>query len=76
MTTVLQTLLGQWVIRRMGVRKMRLAVFKGNEGSVRMFKKNGFEIVESIEGAIAVRGELRGVDVLEWSYGDSQEQQL
>lgn len=66
MTMALATLLQRWAIPRMNVQHIRLAVFIGNHGSVRMFEKNGFSVVDTIENCLVVRGEARGLNVLEW----------
>jgi RimJ/RimL family protein N-acetyltransferase len=66
MSDAFQTLLRQWAIPRMGVRRMVVTTLKGNKGSVGVFEKNGFKFRKTIEDAIEVRGEMRGVHVLEW----------
>jgi RimJ/RimL family protein N-acetyltransferase len=50
----------------MGVRRMVVTTLKGNKGSVGVFEKNGFKFKKTIEDAIEVRREMRGVHVLEW----------
>ncbi|KAJ7508528.1 GNAT domain-containing protein [Mycena galericulata] len=42
MSDAFQTLLHQWGIPRMGVRRMVVSTLAGNTGSVRVFEKNGF----------------------------------
>nr|GAT55787.1 predicted protein [Mycena chlorophos] len=67
MSDALTTLLTQWAIPRMGVQKMVVTTLKGNEGSVGVFKKCGCVFRKTIEDAIEVRGERKGVHVLEWN---------
>ncbi|KAJ7919310.1 acyl-CoA N-acyltransferase [Mycena leptocephala] len=66
MSDAFQTLLRQWAIPRMGVRRMVVTTLAGNKGSVGVFEKNGFKFRKTIEDAIEVRREMRGVHVLEW----------
>ncbi|KAJ7146318.1 acyl-CoA N-acyltransferase [Mycena epipterygia] len=66
MSDAFQTLLRKWGIPRMGVRRMVVTALEGNEGSVGVFKKNGFRFRKTIEDALEVRGTMRGVHVLEW----------
>jgi RimJ/RimL family protein N-acetyltransferase len=42
MSDAFQTLLRQWAIPRMDVRRMVVTTLKGNKGSVGVFEKNGF----------------------------------
>ncbi|KAF7307558.1 N-acetyltransferase domain-containing protein [Mycena indigotica] len=69
MSDALQTLIQEWAIPRMGVRKMVVTTLKDNKASVRVFEKCGFSFRKTIEDAIEVRGERRGVHVLEWNHG-------
>ncbi|KAJ7664933.1 acyl-CoA N-acyltransferase, partial [Mycena rosella] len=66
MSDAFQTLLRQWGIPRMGVRRMVVTTLTGNKGSVRVFEKNGFKFQKTIDDALEVRGTMRGVHVLEW----------
>ncbi|KAJ6486066.1 hypothetical protein C8R47DRAFT_980007, partial [Mycena vitilis] len=71
MSDAFGTLLRQWAIPRMGVRRMVVSAFKGNQGSVRVIEKNGFKFrSKTIDDALEVRGTKRGVHVLEWSLDD------
>ncbi|KAJ7146313.1 acyl-CoA N-acyltransferase [Mycena epipterygia] len=70
MSDAFQTLLRQWAIPRMGVRRMVVSTLTGNDGSVGVFKRNGFKFRKTINDALEVRGTMRGVNVLEWSLED------
>ncbi|KAJ7782405.1 acyl-CoA N-acyltransferase [Mycena maculata] len=69
MTVVLATILDKWVVPRMRVHHMHVSVFTGNNGSVRVFEKTGFVLVDTLEDCIEIRGEKRGLHVLDWEYG-------
>ncbi|KAJ6566993.1 hypothetical protein B0H19DRAFT_940905 [Mycena capillaripes] len=68
MTVVIATLLDKWVIPRMRVHHMHVSVFTGNNGSVRVFEKNGFVLVTTLENCIEIRGEKRSLHVLDWEH--------
>ncbi|KAJ7361139.1 acyl-CoA N-acyltransferase [Mycena albidolilacea] len=67
MSDAFKTLLHQWGIPRMGVRRMVITTLEGNKGSVRVIEKAGFTFRKTIENAMQVRGTMRGVHVLDWS---------
>jgi len=71
MTVALSTVLKHWAIPRMGVRCIHLDVLIENEGSLGVFKKNGFNIVQTVENCMELRGVKRGIHVLEWKVNDS-----
>jgi RimJ/RimL family protein N-acetyltransferase len=71
MTDALNTLLHDWAIPRMGVRSILVAAFIGNDGSVKVFQRNGFKLVRTIEEFMMVKGKMRGVHVLEWNLSES-----
>ena len=71
MTDALDTLLHEWSIPRMGVRRILAAAFTGNDGSVKVFERNGFKLVRTIEEHSIVKGRMRGVHVLEWNLEDT-----
>lgn len=71
MTDALNTLLHDWAIPRMGVRSILVAAFTGNDGSVKVFQRNGFKLVRTIEEFMVVKGKMRGVHILEWSLNES-----
>ncbi|KAK7063721.1 N-acetyltransferase domain-containing protein [Favolaschia claudopus] len=66
MSDAFKTVLQQWAIPRMGVRRMAVTALDGNKGSVRVFEKLGFKFRETIQDALDVRGTKRGVHVLDW----------
>ncbi|KAJ6601265.1 acyl-CoA N-acyltransferase [Mycena vulgaris] len=72
MSDAFQTLLRQWGISRMGVRRMVVTTLAGNQGSVGVFKKNGFKFRKTIDEVLEVRGTMRGVHVLEWTLEEEQ----
>lgn len=68
MTAVLAAVLDKWAIPRMRVRHMHISVFTGNNGSVRVFEKNGFMLLDTLENCIEIRGETRGLHVMDWKH--------
>ncbi|KAJ7929034.1 hypothetical protein B0H13DRAFT_2652569 [Mycena leptocephala] len=68
MSTVLAIVLEKWAIPRMHVHRMHVSVFVGNNGSVRVFEKNGFVLVDTLENCIEIRGEKRSLHVLDWKH--------
>ena len=66
MTDAVDTLLHEWAIPRMNVRHVMVAIFVGNEGSVKVFLRNGFKMINTIENYKEVRGKMRGLHVMEW----------
>jgi len=70
MTDAVDTVLHDWAIPRMNVRHMLVTVFEGNEGSVKVFLRNGFKIKATYKDYVELKGKIRGVNVLEWKYSD------
>ncbi|KAJ7184663.1 acyl-CoA N-acyltransferase [Mycena filopes] len=68
MTVVLTTVIREWAVPRMGMRRMHVSVFTGNNGSLRVFEKNGFVLVDTLEECIEIRGEKRSLHILDWEY--------
>ncbi|KAJ6500900.1 acyl-CoA N-acyltransferase [Mycena sanguinolenta] len=68
MTAVLATVLKEWAIPRMRMHHLHVSVFTGNNGSVRVFEKNGFVLVETLEDCIEIRGEKRSLHILDWKH--------
>jgi RimJ/RimL family protein N-acetyltransferase len=68
MSAVLAIVLEKWAIPRMHVHRMHVSVFVGNNGSVRVFEKNGFVLVDTLENCIEIRGEKRSLHVLDWKH--------
>jgi RimJ/RimL family protein N-acetyltransferase len=69
MTDAVQTVLHDWAVPRMKVRHMWVSAYTGNEGSVKVFLKNGFKIIKTIENHAEVKGKMRGLHLMEWKYG-------
>jgi len=68
MTDVIQTVLHNWAIPRMGVRKITAEAFVGNEGSVKVFQKNDFHLTRTLQNYAEIRGRTRHLHVLEWDF--------
>nr|GAT59525.1 predicted protein [Mycena chlorophos] len=70
MSVAFKTVLEQWGIPRMGIRKLRVSALTGNEGSVRVFEKNGLKLYKTWpEDTISVRGtRMSGVHIYEATY--------
>lgn len=58
--------MNEWAIPRMRVRRMVGYTFAGNEGSRRVFEKNGFEWKGTVENEKVVRGERKKLNYLRW----------
>ncbi|KAF8973918.1 hypothetical protein BDZ97DRAFT_1751858 [Flammula alnicola] len=69
MSDVLDTLLHDWAIPRMGVRRILLGVVEGNMSSVRVFEKNGFHLKQMVKDYRKIRGETKNLQVMEWKLG-------
>ncbi|KAJ7053951.1 acyl-CoA N-acyltransferase [Mycena amicta] len=70
MTDAIGTLLTKWAVPRMGVRWVVVTPLVGNEGSVRVFEKNGFRLVRTVDRALEARGVVHSANVLEWKLED------
>ncbi|KAJ6498445.1 acyl-CoA N-acyltransferase [Mycena vitilis] len=68
MTVALATLLEKWAIPRMRVHHIHISVFMSNSGSIRVFEKNGFVRVDTLENCIEIRCEKRSLHVLDWKH--------
>jgi RimJ/RimL family protein N-acetyltransferase len=68
MTDAVDTMLQDWAIPRMNVRHMFVSAFEGNEGSVKVFLKNGFKMKATYKDLLEVKGKIRGFHLLEWKY--------
>ena len=73
MTDAVDTVLHDWAIPRMNVRHILLNAFEGNEGSVKVFLRNGFKMKATYKDHTEVKGKIRGMHVLEWTYSDVDE---
>lgn len=71
MSAAVRAVINQWMIPHMNAHRIRVAVFEGNTGSVRVFEKNGFELLErmKVDQVGPGCGRITGVDVLEWVRG-------
>ncbi|GBE77660.1 hypothetical protein SCP_0105410 [Sparassis crispa] len=70
MTAAVGTLLASWAIPRMGVRRMRVEIFRGNNGSVRVFEKNGFVLEKTLdqEKVTNYGNTIYGHNILWWEH--------
>lgn len=66
MTDAVRTLIQDWAVPRMRVQRIVVGAFTGNPASVRVFEKNGFRTTSVVEDALEVRGEMRGLHMMEW----------
>ncbi|KAI0028131.1 GNAT domain-containing protein [Vararia minispora EC-137] len=72
MSAVIKALVGQWVLPRMNARIIRPTIQDGNEGSLRVFYKNGFVLWRTVPNAMQVKAkgefpaETRTIHVLEY----------
>ncbi|KAK0505772.1 hypothetical protein EDD18DRAFT_5226 [Armillaria luteobubalina] len=71
MTDIYATLLESWAIPRMGVRRMIGIAYEGNQGSVRVFEKNGFVMRKTIPNYMEAKGVMRSMHVLDWDFADN-----
>lgn len=70
MTAVVECLMERWAVPHMNVHKVRVTVHEGNEGSIRVFAKNGF-VVERLLPGYRKRAESKGggsvgLQILAW----------
>jgi len=68
MTDAVTTVLHEWGIPRMGIRHMWVTAYTTNEGSVKVFLKNGFKMITTYENHQEVKGKMRGLHLLEWKH--------
>jgi len=66
MSAAMVMVINRWGIPRMGVEYMVGYTFTGNEGSKRVFEKNGFELKGTIDNGKVVRGECKTLNFLCW----------
>lgn len=67
MSTALALIIHQWAIPRMGVHHILANSFTVNQGSVGVFKKNGFVPAGTVKDFSNVVGEKGIVQRLEWT---------
>ncbi|KAI0756870.1 hypothetical protein C8Q80DRAFT_61134 [Daedaleopsis nitida] len=72
MSRALRTLLEEWVVPRMGARRIRVETIIGNNGSIRVLEKLGFSVVHSVrKRKMTSAGEIiDGFHVLCWQMGN------
>lgn len=70
MTCVVKSLLSNWIVPRMGARKINASTYEENLGSVRVFEKNGFTLEKTLKdwkGISEKKGGGRvGIHFLRW----------
>lgn len=64
MTAAISQIVHAWIVPRMNGRYIAVFTFSGNTGSERVLEKNGFVRMAVLE--IAIRGEKRKVNHMEW----------
>ncbi|EAU92300.1 acetyltransferase [Coprinopsis cinerea okayama7 len=67
MTNAVETILHDWGVPWMDVRKVIVGAFIENPASVKVFEKNGFKTWSIVENALEVRGEMKGLHTLLWT---------
>ncbi|KAF6754327.1 hypothetical protein DFP72DRAFT_1010015 [Ephemerocybe angulata] len=71
-TDAINTVLHDWAIPRMGVRRLLAFPLEGNHGAVKLFLKSGFEFLFGCSDSSVLRGIRRRVNVLEWRLDDGE----
>ena len=71
MTDAVETMLHDWAIPRMNVHYMMVSAVGGNEGSVKVFLRNGFKMKGTYKDHYEVKGKIRDLHVLEWKYSEA-----
>ena len=68
MTAAIGTIIKDWMIPRMGVRHIIVDPYVGNQGSVRVFEKNGFVQNGTIEKEWVTNAGIKhvGMHTLSW----------
>ena len=68
MSAAVGAVIKQWMVPHLNAHKIRADVFEGNPGSVRVFEKNGFKLLESVrvKWPGPGGGRIQGMHVLEW----------
>ena len=76
MSAALGTLIREWIVPRMHGRIIRAETFIGNQGSVRVFEKNGFVFDKTVEyPTVLASGETRlGFHILWWRSSSPERQ--
>ena len=68
MSAVVGAVINQWMVPHMNAHRIRTEATEGNIGSVRVFEKNGFKLLEvvKVDRVGPGFGRVEGVHVLEW----------
>ena len=68
MSAVVGTIINQWMVPHMNAHEIRTETIEGNAGSVRVFEKNGFKLLETVkvDRVGPGCGRIERVHVLEW----------
>ena len=73
MTAVVHTIIHSWMISRLGTRHIMVNTNKGHIASVRVFEKNGFKMIMTLDDCKvnpeSKGGGMHGLHVLEWKMG-------
>lgn len=67
MSDAVETLIHDWGVPRLNARRYLVGAFVGNQGSVKAFQKNGFTLTRTIAEYGVVKGQMKGMHVLEWT---------
>jgi len=70
MTAAVAALLKDWLIPRCNAHIVRAYTFGGNNGSVKVFQRNGFKLLGSLDDWKEVKGKRHGLNILEWRLED------
>jgi RimJ/RimL family protein N-acetyltransferase len=68
MTDAVDTVLHDWAIPHMNVRHMWGTAFEGNEGSVKVFLRNGFKMKATYKDHFEAKGRIHSLHLLEWRH--------
>lgn len=68
MSDALETVMREWCVPRMRVRRVIGLTMSGNKASGRVFEKNGFVFQREHKAYKEVRGEQRGLVIFEQVY--------
>ena len=68
MSAAVGAVINQWMVPHLNAHKIRVEVFEGNVGSVRVFEKNGMRLLGTFEVGMegAGCGGVERMHVLEW----------
>jgi RimJ/RimL family protein N-acetyltransferase len=68
MSAAVGAVMNQWMVPHLNAHKVRTEAFEGNVGSVRVFEKNGFRLLGTVEVELVGSGcgRVEGMHVLEW----------